>query len=182
MLTTNQKGALAEAKIAATAIECGIGVARPLDDERYDLIFDMRPRLLRVQCKWGRRIGGVISVGLYTSRRGREGMISRRYEPGEFDCFGVYCPDTRACYLLAANTFVAQRNVYLRLRETQNNQQQGVRWARDYEFAVTLGQLRGPIAQLGERRAGSAKAAGSSPAGSIDLDQVTPGERLRTEA
>ena len=46
-LTTNQKGL-----IVRVAVELGIGVARPLDDERYDLILDTGPELLRVQCKW----------------------------------------------------------------------------------------------------------------------------------
>ncbi len=41
-----------------------------------------------------------------------------------------------------------------------------IHWARDFELGATLTQLLGPIAQLGERRAGSAKVAGSSPAGS----------------
>ena len=35
MLTTDQKGAIAEATIVAAAIEAGIGVARLLVDERY---------------------------------------------------------------------------------------------------------------------------------------------------
>jgi hypothetical protein len=48
MLTTNQKGALAEAKIVAAAMELEFGVARPLGGERYDLIIDLRSRLLRV--------------------------------------------------------------------------------------------------------------------------------------
>jgi hypothetical protein len=168
MLTTNQRGALAEAKIVSAAIEFGLGVARPFDDERYDLILDLRPRLVRVQCKWARRVGDVLSVRLYTSRRGRVGMISRRYEPGESDWFGVYSPDTETCYLLPAETFVAQRQVYLRLSQAHNNQQQGIRWASYYEFAATLSRLPGPIAQLGERLAGSQKVAGSSPAGSIN--------------
>ena len=30
-------------------------VSRPLGDERYDLIFDLRPELLRIQCKWAVR-------------------------------------------------------------------------------------------------------------------------------
>src|SRR6476661_1614748 len=51
-MTTDQKGAIAEACTAAEAIKHGIGVFRPLADERYDLIFDLRPKLLRVQCKW----------------------------------------------------------------------------------------------------------------------------------
>jgi hypothetical protein len=41
-MTTDQKGAIAEACIAAEAIKLGIGVFRPLADERYDLIFDTR--------------------------------------------------------------------------------------------------------------------------------------------
>ena len=54
MLTTNQKGALAETAIAHEAIKLGIGVYRPLGDERCDLIFDLRPRLMRVHAN-GRR-------------------------------------------------------------------------------------------------------------------------------
>jgi hypothetical protein len=49
VLTTDQKGALAEQAIAFEALTHGVGVSRPLGDERYDLIFDLRPRLLRIQ-------------------------------------------------------------------------------------------------------------------------------------
>jgi hypothetical protein len=40
VLTTDQKGAIAEAAITHAALELGIGVAKPSGDERYDLIFD----------------------------------------------------------------------------------------------------------------------------------------------
>ncbi len=166
VLTTNQKGAIAEAKVAAVALELGLGVARPLDDERYDLILDLRPNLLRVQCKWANRIGDVVTGRLYTSRRSREGLVNRRYQPGEFDAFALYCPDVDQCYLLPAAEFVAQRQVHLRLAPSRNNQAAGIRWAARYEFGATLSALPGPIAQLGERLAGSQKVAGSSPAGS----------------
>jgi PD-(D/E)XK endonuclease len=53
MLTTNQKGFIAETAIALEAAKLGIGVYRPFTDERYDFVFDVRPKLLRVQCKWG---------------------------------------------------------------------------------------------------------------------------------
>jgi hypothetical protein len=53
-MTTDQKGAIAETAIALAAIKLGIGVFRPIGDERYDLIFDLRPKLCRVQCKWPR--------------------------------------------------------------------------------------------------------------------------------
>jgi hypothetical protein len=169
VLTTNQKGVIAEAKIAAAAVVAGIGVAKPFNDERYDLIFDCGDRLLRVQCKWAPQIGNVIVARLYTNRRGRDGMITRKYSAGEFEAFALYCPDTDACYLLAADRFVARRQIHLRLSRSRNNQLSGVNWARDYEFGATLSRLLGPIAQLGEHLHGMQKAAGSSPAGSTEL-------------
>ena len=49
MLSTDQKGALAEATITAAAIELGVDVFRPLSDgARYDLIFDLGHRLMLV--------------------------------------------------------------------------------------------------------------------------------------
>jgi hypothetical protein len=50
---SNHKGNVAEAAIAAAAIKLGVDVIKPLvEHTRYDLIFDLRPRLLRVPCKW----------------------------------------------------------------------------------------------------------------------------------
>src|SRR5882762_2932808 len=51
MLTTNQRGAVAETAIIHEAVKLGIGVYQPVADERTDLIFDLHPRLVRVQCK-----------------------------------------------------------------------------------------------------------------------------------
>ena len=45
MLTTNQLGLVAETAIVHECVKLGVGVSRPLDDERYDLIFDLRPKL-----------------------------------------------------------------------------------------------------------------------------------------
>src|SRR3954451_13917824 len=112
----------------------GAGVSRPLDDERYDLILDLRLRLLRVQCKWANRVGDVVTARLYTSRRDATGLVNRRYIAGEFDAFALYCPDVDRCYLLAAEAVVAFRQVHLRLAPCRNNQSLGIRWARDYEF------------------------------------------------
>ncbi len=166
VLTTNQKGTLAEAKIVAVAIECGIGVARPLDDERYDLIFDLHPRLLRVQCKWAVRRGDVVVVTCRTNRRGPDGYIRRLYAPSEIDVIAAYCAGTDSCYLLPLEVWVGRTAVQLRLTPSRNNQHTGINWAPDFELGATLPMLSGPIAQLGERRHGMAEVAGSSPAGS----------------
>lgn len=63
MLSTDQKGAIAESAIVHAAIELGIGVLEPLTDgHRYDLVIDLGRRLGRVQCKWAVFAGDVITV------------------------------------------------------------------------------------------------------------------------
>ena len=166
MLTTDQKGAIAEAAIALAAIELGIGVSRPLGDERYDLIFDLGSEFVRVQCKWAPKCGDVIAVPCRSCRRGPDGFIRRRYSAHEVDAIAAYCPELGRCYFLPLNWFDDRTFVQLRLAPTRNNQQRGINWANEYEFAATLGRPRGAIAQLGERRHGMAEVAGSSPAGS----------------
>jgi hypothetical protein len=156
MLTTNQKGTLAEAKVVACAVEHRVGVSRPIDDERYDLILDLRPRLVRVQCKWGVRRGDVITITCRTNRRGPDGFVTSVYSEDEIDAVAAYCRDLDEYYFPPAELAVARTGVYLRLSPCRNNQAAGVHWARDFELGATLERLKGPIAQLGERRAGSA--------------------------
>jgi hypothetical protein len=74
VLTTNQKGAIAETAVAHEAVKLGIGVLKPLGDMRYDLVLDTGHDLLRVQCKWATRYGDVIVGRLYGNRRPREGL------------------------------------------------------------------------------------------------------------
>ena len=168
MLTTDQKGNIAETSITAAAVKLGVVIYRPvMEGARYDLIFDAGLDLLRVQCKWASRYGDVVIVRCYSSRRSAGGkVVCRRYTDAEVDAFAVYCSDLDMCYLLPAELWAQRRQVHLRLGPTRNNQLEKINWAKDYEFAATLGP-HGAIAQLGERRRGTPKVAGSSPAGSI---------------
>ena len=150
-LTTDQKGSIAEAAIAHAALELGIGVFRALSDgERYDLIFDVGSRLLRIQCKWAPKHGDVIIIRCYSSRRNRDGLLRRPYSPGDFDAFAAYCPQLRRCYFLPFEIIGARVQVQLRVGPSLNNQNSGINWAKDFEFAATLG-ASGAVAQLGER-------------------------------
>ena len=166
MLTTDQKGSIAEGEIACAAMKLGIGVYRPMSDgERYDLIFDWEGRLVRVQCKWASRYDEVIVVRCYRSRRNRHGLVNRSYTAHEIDAFAAYCPEVDLCYFLPIERFPYRRNIQLRLGPTRNNQRIGINWAADFEFGATLG-ASGAVAQLGEHLHGMQKAAGSSPGGS----------------
>jgi PD-(D/E)XK nuclease superfamily protein len=169
VLTTDQKGAIAETAIAHEAVKLGFDVYKPINEgTRYDLILDIDWRLIRVQCKWASRHGDVLVVRAYSCRRTAHGLLRRAYTAQEIDAFAAYCAERDRCYLLPIECFPQQRQIQVRLGPTKNNHQLGVDWARDYEFAARLERPQGAVAQLGERVAGSHEVRGSSPLGSID--------------
>lgn len=138
-LTPSQKGAAAEAAIAAAAIKLGLVVLRPLcEGARYDLIFDLAPDLLRVQCKWARSVGGVLIVKLATSRCTPNGYVRTTYTSDEIDAIGAYSPDLERCFVIPISEVPEGRTVHLRLDRTGNNQERGIRWASDYELPVSI--------------------------------------------
>ncbi|WP_165423766.1 group I intron-associated PD-(D/E)XK endonuclease [Ktedonosporobacter rubrisoli] len=53
---------------------------------------------------------------------------------GETDYFGVYLSDTGKAYLVPVEDVPACSLGRLRLQATKDNQQKGVRWAKDYEL------------------------------------------------
>jgi hypothetical protein len=144
MLTTNQKGAIAEMAIAQEAIRLGLGVYRPIADERADLILDLRPRLVRVQCKTATRRGDVLVVGLYSARRTANGLRRTPYSEAEIDAFAAHCLETGTCYFFEWHDLGCRTEMRLRLRPTRNNQAIGVKWARDFEFGAKLERPLGP--------------------------------------
>jgi hypothetical protein len=167
MLTTDQKGAAAETAIIHAATKLGIEVYQPVHEGgRYDLIFGLGSRLIRVQCKWASPNGDVLVVRCYSCRRAREGMRKRPYTPDEVDAIAAYSIDVDRCYFLPLSDIYRQTAIQLRLGPTANNQRLGINWATDYEFEARLGRPKGAIAQLGERVRGTHEVAGSSPAGS----------------
>ena len=159
-LSTNQKGAIAESRIAAEALELGFGVYRPVvEGSRYDLIFEVGSELLRVQCKWAPRIDDVIVVRGRTSRHTPHGYVRSMYSAEEIDGIAAWCAETQASYYVPIALIGGRASIRLRLGPARNNQESLVHWAAQFRL--------GAIAQLGERRAGSAKVEGSSPSSSI---------------
>ena len=143
--STDRKGSIAEAEIAAAAIKLGIDVYRPLQEGgRYDLIFDLGERLLRVQCKWAVRAGDVILVRCYSSRRALEGMRVRRYTATEVDAIVAYCAELDRCYVLLPQHFEGRRLLHLRLAPSRNNQRVGINWADDFALEQLQSETLGP--------------------------------------
>ena len=101
MMSTNQKGAIAETAIAAEATRLGIEVYRPIaEGGRFDLIFAFADAsLARVQCKWATKQGQVVVIRPYSCRRAREGMRYRTYDADEVDAIAAYCLELRRFYV-----------------------------------------------------------------------------------
>ena len=78
--------------IATEAMKLGVHVLKPLDEHtRYDLIFDVGRRLLRVQCKWAPLDGDVVTVRLASSRYTSGGrQIRTPYSSDEIDAVAAY--------------------------------------------------------------------------------------------
>jgi hypothetical protein len=138
-MTTDQKGAIAETAIIHAAVKLGISVLKPLSEGlRYDLAFDLKTHIIRVQCKWALQLGDVISIPLRSCRRSGDGFVRRLYGPGEIDAVAAYCYGTDRCYFLPIQRFRGRQAIQLRLAPTRNNQRRGVNWADDFEFAARL--------------------------------------------
>lgn len=156
VVTTNQKGAIAETAVVHAATKLGIDIYRPvLEGGRYDFILDLSGRLVRLQVKWGAMYGDVIVVRCRSCRRAREGLRHRGYTSDEIDAFAAYCIETDRCYYLPIEEFARSQAIQLRVAPARNNQRQRINWAEKYEFTATLA-CHGAVAQLGERCAGSA--------------------------
>jgi len=141
-LTTNQKGAIAEAAITKAAVELGVDVYRPaIEGGRYDLIFGIESQLLRVQCKWAPLDGDTVLVRSYTARRARSGIVRRLYGAHEIDAFAVYCAALDASYLIPFEAVGSSPVVHLRVTPARNNQRRRIRRAMDFEFAARLSEL-----------------------------------------
>jgi hypothetical protein len=121
---SNHKGNVAEAVIAAEAVKLGIEVLRPqLEHGRYDLVFEIRERFLRVQCKTGKLRGDVIVVPTRTCRHTPGGYARTTYDASEIDLLAVYCHDIGTCYLLPIerSTASGRYGSASRGRETTNS-------------------------------------------------------------
>src|ERR671933_2712775 len=119
----NRIGAIAETAIAADATRLGFGVLYPLvDGGRYDLVFDVGTRLVRVQCKSARRQGDIVLVNARTSRRAPEGFRRTVYTPDEVDVIAAYCPELNRCFAISTSDFPASGGMHLRLSPTRNGQ------------------------------------------------------------
>jgi hypothetical protein len=161
----NHKGNVAELAFATEAARLHLEVYSPLTEHgRADLVLGIDGSLLRIQCKWANRKGDVVCVNLATSRRSGNGHIRTTYTPDQIDAIGAYCEELQECFLIPIEVAAGKSAMHLRLAPARNGQRAALNWAEQFRL--------GAVAQLAERRRGTAEVRGSNPLSSISEEQV----------
>jgi len=103
---------------------------------RYDLAIDNGDgTVVRVQCKTGVLARGRIVFRVCsTDARRHQGVPYH----GEVDAFGVFCPQTRATYLVPMSAVGSCATMgCLRVDRPKNGQSKRIRYAADFEIGRT---------------------------------------------
>jgi hypothetical protein len=136
---------IAETAIAHAAVKAGISVLRPLGDERYDFVFSVGRRFLRVQCKAAVDKGDVLVVGCRSCRRSPQGFRHSRYTADEIDAIAAHCATLDRCFFLPWERFRGRSAIQLRFAPARNNQRRGINWADEFDFRwLNWSALLGP--------------------------------------
>jgi hypothetical protein len=121
--------------IAADLVRRGYKIAIPYgEDWDFDLIVCRTEKLERVQCKYTRSDGAVITVRC-TSNSLTNGRVraTKHYTAAMIDWLGVWDATTGRCYYIPATQLGAgMRMMSLRLAPTRNHQTARIRMAADY--------------------------------------------------
>lgn len=149
---TSRQGMISQTAVLNRFVQLGYEVLLPWSpDLGYDLAYYVEKeerhfgffvykesQLIRIQCKTARLAKDNASLVFNTSTvsMGGSGIWKKKKSGyrGRADWFGVYSPDTGKVYLLSVWEAPAASEMRLRLLPSKNNQEQGVKWAKDYEI------------------------------------------------
>ena len=137
-MNTNQIGAITELEVLLYMTKLGYTVSIPYGDkERYDQIWDINGKLIRVQIKTANPIDDVesaILVYCYSTSNGKK----HKYTKDEIDYFATYWKNK--VYLIPVEQCSTQKILRFSAPNTITNLKI-VNWAKDYEVEEVLKQL-----------------------------------------
>jgi hypothetical protein len=132
-VNSKAKGEISEGHVIAHLLKLGYSVSMPFgDNQRYDLIWDDRTRLWRVQVKTARVVGGCVVFNV-ASTNGFTGVKTSYH--GQIDLFMAYSPDLDRVYRVPIEE-VGRNEVRLRVDPPRGVVISTIRWAKDYELTV----------------------------------------------
>lgn len=139
-MNPNEKGKITEAQILAYIINLGYSVSIPFGDkDRYDQIWDINGKLLRIQIKTARINEKEKNLQNSSIRFNCKSIINgkiRKYSKKEIDYFATYWENK--VYLIPVEECSIEK--VLRFTSSQPNQP-NINWAKNYEFEEVIKRL-----------------------------------------
>ena len=123
------KGNITELEVLTYATKLGIQVSIPFGDRaRYDQIWDVNGKLIKVQVKTSHGKDGCFVFSCRSSNRRNGKVVNKKYSEDEIDYFATMW-DGR-CYLIPVNETSRQKTI--RTSPTKSGRLEGVSFADDY--------------------------------------------------
>lgn len=140
-MDTKQIGNIVELEVLTYITKLGYQVSIPFGDrERYDQIWDINGKLLKIQVKKSKPIDkdcSAISFSCRSSKRVSGKCINSRYKNNEIDYFATIWDGQ--CYIVPLKETSASK--ILRFNKPHNNQQQNISYSKDYLVEEVLKRL-----------------------------------------
>lgn len=137
MKNTNQKGKITEIEILSKIMKLGYSVSIPFGDkDRYDQVWDINGKMLRIQVKTASPIDEEISAIKFKCTSVSNGK-SHTYTKDEIDYFATYW--NGEVYLIPIEECSVEKK--LRFLPPKNGQTKGINWAKDYLVEEVLKNL-----------------------------------------
>jgi hypothetical protein len=133
---TKDKGDLGVARTLPDLLEHGIRACLPLSEHLpFDLIAVMPDftTLRRVQVKYRGMERGAVELEFKSNYYDSKRIYSKYVDLGELDVYAIFNPQADQVYYLRVNEVPSGRRAFkLRVEATNNGQQAGVHWAKNY--------------------------------------------------
>lgn len=132
-------GNITELEVLTYITKLGYQVSIPFGDrERYDQIWDINGKLLRVQVKTSHLIDdNAIQFSCYSSHRKEGRSIKSKYTSDEIDYFATFW--NNKCYLIPVAETSNEKT--LRFAPPKNGQIKGISFAIEYEVEGVLNRM-----------------------------------------
>ena len=136
-MNSKRIGNIGEAITVAKFVEKGIPVYLPFgDNEKIDLIIEIKGKLLKVQVKTSNRLyKGSLIFNTRSTRSGTKETVL--YSEEDIDLYACYSLITKELYILERIEF-SQGTVFLRIEDSKNNQIKNIKYAKNYTLCEFL--------------------------------------------
>lgn len=108
------------------------------EEQHFGFFVHKESQLVRIQCKTARlsKDSAFLLFNTSTVSMGGAGVWKKKKSGyrDRADWFAIYSPDTGKIYMVSVWEAPLASEMRLRLLPSRNNQEQGVKWAKDYEF------------------------------------------------